>query len=90
MPAAAEVGFPGFRILGCGLNGLVNLPKAAIAISLNTPQAAGRLRGDTTQPIGDPPAQLAAFITAEQVRRRVIEVRAKVKRDKRSRAATDR
>ena len=48
---------------------------------MKNPQATERLRGDTAQPIGDSPAQYAAFIAAEQARWKVVVARAKIKPD---------
>ena len=48
---------------------------------MHNPQATDRLRGDTTQPIGDTPAQYAAFIRAEQARWKQVIARAKIKAD---------
>ena len=51
------------------------MPQAAIdkiaeacGKATRNPLATERLRGDTAQPVGDTPAQYAAFIRAEQVR----------------------
>ena len=76
VPTVAESGFPGFEMTQCyGLNAAANLPQIAIdkiaaatAAAMKNPQANERLRGDTALPIGDSPAQYAAFITAEQAR----------------------
>jgi tripartite-type tricarboxylate transporter receptor subunit TctC len=48
---------------------------------MRNPQATERLRGDTAQPVGDTPAQYAAFIKTEQARWKQVVARAKIKAD---------
>ena len=89
VPTVAESGFPGFEMTQWyGLNAPANMPQAAIdkiaaatAAAMKNPQATERLRGDTALPIGDSPAQYAAFITAEQARWKIVVARAKIKPD---------
>ena len=50
-------------------------------MSMRNPQATERLCGDTAQPVGDTPAQYAAFIRAEQARWKQVIARAKIKAD---------
>ena len=54
---------------------------AATAIAMKNPQAIERPRDDTAKPVGDSPAQYAAFIAAEQARWKVVVARAKIKPD---------
>ena len=85
----AESGYPGFEMTQWyGLNAPANMPQAAIdkiaaatALAMKNPLATERLRGDTAQPVGDTPAQYAAFIAAEQARWKVVVTRAKIKPD---------
>ena len=89
VPTIAESGSPGFKMSQWyGLNALANMPQIAIdkltaatATALKNPQATERLRGDTALPVGDSPAQYAAFIAAEHARWRIIVARAKIKPD---------
>ncbi len=89
MPTVAESGYPGFEMTQWyGLNAPANMPQVAIdkiaaatAAAMKNPQATERLRGDTAQPIGDSPAQYAAFIAAEQTRWKTVVTRAKIKPD---------
>ena len=89
VPTVAESGFPGFEMTQWnGLNAPANMPQIAIdkidaatAAAMKTPQANERLRNDTALPIGDSPAQYAAFITAEQARWKIVAARAKIKPD---------
>ena len=89
VPTVAESGYPGFEMTQWyGLNAPANMPQIAIdkiaaatASAMKNPQATERLRGDTAQPIGDSPAQYAAFINAEQARWKVVAARAKIKPD---------
>ena len=53
----------------------------ACAKAMKNPLATERLRGDTAQPVGDTPAQYAAFIKAEQARWKLVTARAKIKPD---------
>ncbi len=84
VPTVAESGYPGFEMTQWyGLNAPSSMPAAAIdkiadacAKAMHNPQATERLRGDTAQPVGDTPAQYAAFIKTEQV-----VARAKIKPD---------
>ena len=70
VPTVAESGYPGFEMTQWyGLNAPSNMPQAAIdkiaeaaGRAMNNPLATERLRTDTAQPIGDSPAQYAAFI----------------------------
>jgi hypothetical protein len=48
---------------------------------MKNPLATERLRGDTAQPVGDTPAQYAAFIKTEQARWKQVTARAKIKPD---------
>ena len=71
-----------------GLNAPANMGQAAIekiadacAKAMKNPQATERLRGDTALPVGDTPAQYAAFITTEQARWKLVAARAKIKPD---------
>ena len=89
IPTVAESGFPGFKMTQWyGLNAPANMPQIAIdklaaatATALKNPQATERLRGDTALPVGDSPAQYAAFIAAEQARWKIVVARAKIKPD---------
>lgn len=89
VPTVAESGFPGFEMTQWyGLNAPANMPQIAIdkiaaatATAMKNPQATERLRGDTALPIGDSPAQYAAFIAAEQARWKIVVARAKIKTD---------
>ena len=89
VPTVAESGYPGFEMTQWyGLNAPANMPQIAIdkiaaatAIAMKNPQATERLRGDTALPVGDSPAQYAAFIAAEQARWKVVAARAKIKPD---------
>ena len=53
----------------------------ACSKAMKNPLATERLRGDTAQPVGDTPAQYAAFIKSEQARWKLVTVRAKIKPD---------
>ena len=89
VPTVLESGFPGFEMTQWyGLNAPANMPQAnidkiatATALAMKNPQATERLRGDTALPVGDSPAQYAAFIAAEQARWKVVVARAKIKPD---------
>ena len=89
VPTVAESGYPGFEMTQWyGLNAPSNMPQIAIdkiavatALAMKNPQATERLRGDTALPIGDTPAQYAAFIAAEQARWKIVVARAKIKPD---------
>ena len=89
VPTVAESGYPGFEMTQWyGLNAPASMPQIAIekmaaaaAVAMKNPLATERLRGDTAQPIGDSPAQYAAFISAEQARWKTVVARAKIKPD---------
>ena len=89
VPTVAESGYPGFEMTQWyGLNAPATMPQAAIekiadacAKAMKTPLATERLRGDTALPVGDTPAQYAAFITTEQARWKVVAARTKIKPD---------
>lgn len=89
IPTVAESGFPGFEMTQWyGLNAPANMPQIAIdkiaaatAIAMKNPQATERLRGDTAMPVGDTPAQYAAFIKTEQARWKLVTARAQIKPD---------
>ena len=89
VPTVAESGFAGFEMTQWyGLNAPASMPQVAIdkiaaatAAAMKNPLATERLRGDTAQPIGDSPAQYAAFISAEQARWKVVVARARIKPD---------
>ena len=87
VPTVAESGYPGFEMTQWyGLNAPANIPQIAIdklaeacAKAMRNPLATERLRGDTALPVGDTPAQYAAFIQAEQARWKLVVSRAKIK-----------
>ena len=89
VPTVAESGYPGFEMTQWyGLNAPSNMPQIAIdkiaaatAIAMKNPLATERLRGDTAMPVGDTPAQYAAFIASEQARWKIVVARAKIKPD---------
>jgi len=89
VPTVAESGYPGFEMTQWyGLNAPASMPQIAIdkiaeacAKAMRNPLATERLRGDTAQPMGDTPAQYAAFIKTEQERWRRVAARAKIKPD---------
>ena len=89
VPTVAESGYPGFEMTQWyGLNAPANMPPEAVAKiadacakAMKNPLATERLRGDTAQPVGDTPAQYAAFIKAEQARWKLVTARAKIKPD---------
>ena len=89
VPTVAESGFPCFEMTQWyGLNAPASMPQVAVdkiaaatALAMKNPLATERLRGDTAQPIGDSPAQYAAFINAEQARWKVVVTRARIKPD---------
>ncbi len=89
VPTVAESGFPGFEMTQWyGLNAPANMPQIAIdklaaatAVAMKNPQATERLRGDTAMPVGDTPAQYAAFIKTEQARWKLVTARAQIKPD---------
>ncbi|MDO9360006.1 MAG: tripartite tricarboxylate transporter substrate binding protein [Polaromonas sp.] len=89
VPTVAESGYPGFEMTQWyGLNAPANMPQAAIdkiadacSKAMRNPLATERLRGDTAQPVGDTPAQYAAFIKTEQARWKQVAARAKIKPD---------
>lgn len=89
VPTVAESDYPGFEMTQWyGLNAPANMPPEAVAKiadacakAMKNPLATERLRGDTAQPVGDTPAQYAAFIKAEQARWRLVTARAKIKPD---------
>ena len=89
VPTVAESGYPGFEMTQWyGLNAPASMPPEAIAKladacskAMKNPLATERLRGDTAQPVGDTPAQYAAFIKSEQARWKLVTVRAKIKPD---------
>ena len=87
VPTVAESGYPGFEMTQWyGLNAPANMPNEVIAKiadacakAMKNPQATERLRGDTALPVGDTPAQYAAFIKTEQARWKLVSARAKIK-----------
>ena len=87
VPTVAESGYPGFEMTQWyGLNAPANIPQIAIdklaeacAKAMRNPLATERLRGDTALPVGDTPAQYAAFIQSEQARWKLVVSRAKIK-----------
>jgi tripartite-type tricarboxylate transporter receptor subunit TctC len=89
VPTVAESGYPGFEMTQWyGLNASPSMPQVAIdkiadacAKAMRNPLATERLRGDTAQPVGDTPAQYAAFIATEQARWKQVVARAKIKPD---------
>ena len=89
VPTVAESGYPGFEMTQWyGLNAPASMPQAAIdkiaeacGQAMRNPQATERLRGDTAQPVGNTPAQYAAFIKTEQARWKQVVARAKIKAD---------
>ena len=89
VPTVAESGYPGFEMTQWyGLNAPTSMPQVAIdkiaeasAKAMRNPLATERLRGDTAQPVGDTPAQYAAFIKTEQERWKLVVARAKIKPD---------
>ena len=89
VPTVAESGYPGFEMTQWyGLNAPANMPNEAItkiadacAKAMKNPLATERLRGDTALPVGDTPAQYAAFIATEQARWKLVAARAKIKPD---------
>jgi tripartite-type tricarboxylate transporter receptor subunit TctC len=89
VPTVAESGYPGFEMTQWyGLNAPPSMPQAAIdriaeacARAMRNPLATERLRGDTAQPVGDTPAQYAAFIKSEQERWKLVVARARIKPD---------
>ena len=89
VPTVAESGYPGFEMTQWyGLNAPTNMPQIAIdkiadacATAMKNPLATERLRGDTALPVGDSPAQYAAFIKTEQARWKLVTARAKIKPD---------
>ena len=89
VPTVAESGYPGFEMTQWyGLNAPASMPQAAIdkiaaacGQAMRNPQATERLRGDTALPVGDTPAQYAAFIQTEQARWKQVVARARIKPD---------
>ena len=89
VPTVAESGYPGFEMTQWyGLNAPANMPLDAIAKiadacakAMKNPQATERLRSDTALPVGDTPAQYAAFIKTEQARWKLVATRARIKPD---------
>ena len=89
VPTVAESGYPGFEMTQWyGLNAPANMPPIAIdkiaeacSKAMKNPLATERLRGDTALPVGDTPAQYAAFIKTEQARWKLVAARAKIKPD---------
>ena len=89
VPTVAESGYPGFEMTQWyGLNAPTNMPQIAIdkiadacATAMKNPLATERLRADTALPVGDSPAQYAAFIKTEQARWKLVTARAKIKPD---------
>ena len=87
VPTVAESGYPGFEMTQWyGLNAPANMPNEVIAKiadacakAMKNPQATERLRGDTALPVGDTPAQYAAFIKTEQARWKLVTTRAKIR-----------
>ena len=87
VPTVAESGYPGFEMTQWyGLNAPANMPNDVIAKiadacakAMKSPLATERLRGDIAQPVGDTPAQYAAFIKTEQARWKLVVTRAKIK-----------
>ena len=89
VPNVAESGYPGFEMTQWyGLNAPANMPNEAIAKiadacakAMKNLAATERLRGDTALPVGDTPAQYAAFIKTEQARWKLVTARAQIKPD---------
>ena len=87
VPTVAESGYPSFEMTQWyGLNAPANMPSEAVAKiaeacakAMKNPLATERLRGDTAMPVGDTPAQYAAFIKTEQARWKQVIARAKIK-----------
>lgn len=87
VPTVAESGYPGFEMTQWyGLNAPANMPQRAVDTiaeacgkAMRNPLATERLRGDTALPVGETPAQYAAFIQAEQARWKLVVSRAKIK-----------
>ena len=87
VPTVAESGYSGFEMTQWyGLNAPANMPNDVIAKiadacakAMKNPLATERMRGDTAQPVGDTPAQYAAFIKTEQARWKLVVTRAKIK-----------
>ena len=89
VPTVAESGYPGFEMTQWyGLNAPASMSQEAVAKiadacakAMKNPLATERLRGDTAQPVGNTPAQYAAFIKTEQARWKLVAARAKIKPD---------
>ena len=89
VPTVAESGFPGFEMTQWyGLNAPNSMAQSSIdkiadacSKAMRNAQATERLRGDTALPVGDTPAEYAAFIKAEQGRWKEVVARAKIKPD---------
>ena len=89
VPTVAESGYPGFEMTQWyGLNAPASMPVDAIAKiadacakAMKNLAATERLRGDTALPVGDTPAEYAAFIKTEQARWKLVVARAKIKPD---------
>ena len=87
VPTVAESGYPGFEMTQWyGLNAPANMPQRAVDTiaeacgkAMRNPLATERLRGDTALPVGETPAQYAAFIQAEQARWKLVVSRAQIK-----------
>lgn len=89
VPTVAEQGFPGFEMTQWyGLCAPSNLAQPAVdklAIesvkAIRSPAARERLSHDAAEPVGNTPAQFAAFIAQEQQRWKAVVARAKIKPD---------
>jgi tripartite-type tricarboxylate transporter receptor subunit TctC len=89
VPTVAEQGFPGFEMTQWyGLMAPASLPQAAAdklaaaaATAMKQPAAREKLAADAAIPVGDTPAEFAAFIGVEQQRWKAVVARARIKPD---------
>ncbi len=89
VPTVAEQGYPGFEMTQWyGLCAPANLAPANVdklavesAKAIRSVSAKERLSHDAAEPIGNTPAQFAAFIAQEQLRWKQVVARAKIKPD---------
>ncbi len=89
VPTVAEQGYSGFEMTQWyGLIVPASMPQAAIdrlaaasARAMKDPGTVERLGHDAAMPVGNTPAEFAAFITSEQKRWKLVTARAKIKPD---------
>jgi tripartite-type tricarboxylate transporter receptor subunit TctC len=76
LPTVAELGYPGFEVIGWfgwlaparTPRGIVTRLNAEIVTALNVPEVRERLLSQSTEPVGNSPEAFAAFIRSEHAK----------------------